>query len=212
MMLKLKKCEWAKKNVEYLGHIVGTARDWLRTEGVNIDNWRGGDNNTSLDRRIVSKYASDEIKERWQDELENIKQERVFLLYEQINNKKALEDFKEDFEEINKEVVEKRKEIQEQDKIEEINEKEAVDNGKGEEIEIERNEENQETKEMEEMQENKFKEIEDNKERINDNDDLKIGDNEERNEDNANRIVIGKIEIFNDEIGGRVNGERRISV
>ncbi|CAB4398626.1 unnamed protein product [Rhizophagus irregularis] len=55
---------------------------------------------------------------------------------------KALEDFKEDFEEINKEVVEKRKEIQEQDKIEEINEKETVDNGKGEEIEIERNEEN----------------------------------------------------------------------
>ncbi|CAB5180558.1 unnamed protein product [Rhizophagus irregularis] len=26
MMLKLKKCEWAKKNVEYLGHIVGTDR------------------------------------------------------------------------------------------------------------------------------------------------------------------------------------------
>ncbi|CAB5342531.1 unnamed protein product [Rhizophagus irregularis] len=56
---------------------------------------------------------------------------------------------------------------------------------------------------MQEMQENKFEEMEDNKERINDNDDLEIGDNEERNEDNANRIVIGKIEILNDEIGGR---------
>ncbi|CAB5385808.1 unnamed protein product [Rhizophagus irregularis] len=56
------------------GCLVGTARDWLRTEGANIDNWGGGNINTSLDRRIVSKYASDEIKERWQDELENIKQ------------------------------------------------------------------------------------------------------------------------------------------
>ncbi|CAB5366666.1 unnamed protein product [Rhizophagus irregularis] len=56
------------------GCLVGTARDWLRTEGANIDNWGGGNNDTSLDRRIVSKYASDEIKERWQDELENIKQ------------------------------------------------------------------------------------------------------------------------------------------
>ncbi|CAB4445006.1 unnamed protein product [Rhizophagus irregularis] len=56
------------------GCLVGTARDWLRTEGANIDNWGGGNNDTSLDRRVVSKYASDEIKERWQDELENIKQ------------------------------------------------------------------------------------------------------------------------------------------
>ncbi|CAB4418817.1 unnamed protein product [Rhizophagus irregularis] len=54
--------------------LVGTARDWLRTEGINIDNWGGENNDTSLDRRIVAKYASDEIKERWQDELENIKQ------------------------------------------------------------------------------------------------------------------------------------------
>ncbi|CAB4412355.1 unnamed protein product [Rhizophagus irregularis] len=56
------------------GCLVGIARDWLRTEGVNIDNWGAGNNDTSLDRRVVSKYASDEIKERWQDELENIKQ------------------------------------------------------------------------------------------------------------------------------------------
>ncbi|CAB4443534.1 unnamed protein product [Rhizophagus irregularis] len=56
------------------GCLVGTAKDWLRTEGVNIDNWGAGNNDTSLDRRVVSKYASDEIKERWQDELENIKQ------------------------------------------------------------------------------------------------------------------------------------------
>ncbi|PKY63480.1 hypothetical protein RhiirA4_492562, partial [Rhizophagus irregularis] len=56
------------------GCLVGTAKDWLRTEGVNIDNWGANNNDTSLDRRIVSKYASDEIKERWQDELENIKQ------------------------------------------------------------------------------------------------------------------------------------------
>ncbi|CAB4427343.1 unnamed protein product [Rhizophagus irregularis] len=56
------------------GCLVGTARDWLRTEGANIDNWGGGNNDTSLDRRVVSKYTSDEIKERWQDELENIKQ------------------------------------------------------------------------------------------------------------------------------------------
>ncbi|CAB4403278.1 unnamed protein product [Rhizophagus irregularis] len=56
------------------GCLVGTARDWLRTEGANIDNWGAGNNDTSLDRRVVSKYASDEIKERWQDELENIKQ------------------------------------------------------------------------------------------------------------------------------------------
>ncbi|RGB22246.1 hypothetical protein C1646_776414 [Rhizophagus diaphanus] len=53
--------------------IVGIARDWLRTEEANITNWDGGDNNTSLDRRIVIKYANDEIKKRWQDELENIK-------------------------------------------------------------------------------------------------------------------------------------------
>ncbi|CAB4443570.1 unnamed protein product [Rhizophagus irregularis] len=56
------------------GCLVGTAKDWLRTEGVNIDNWGARNNDTSLDRRVVSKYASDEIKERWQDELENIKQ------------------------------------------------------------------------------------------------------------------------------------------
>ncbi|CAB4425376.1 unnamed protein product [Rhizophagus irregularis] len=55
------------------GCLVGTARDWLKTEGANIDNWGGGNNDTSLDRRVVSKYASDEIKERWQDKLENIK-------------------------------------------------------------------------------------------------------------------------------------------
>ncbi|PKK55277.1 hypothetical protein RhiirC2_802841, partial [Rhizophagus irregularis] len=54
--------------------LAGTAIDWLRTEGVNIDNLGAENNDTSLDRRIVSKYASDEIKERWQDELENIKQ------------------------------------------------------------------------------------------------------------------------------------------
>ncbi|PKY63133.1 hypothetical protein RhiirA4_491086, partial [Rhizophagus irregularis] len=57
------------------GCLVGTARDWLRTEEVNIDNWGTGNNDTSLDRRVVLKYASDKIKERWQDELENIKQE-----------------------------------------------------------------------------------------------------------------------------------------
>ncbi|RIA92393.1 hypothetical protein C1645_820730 [Glomus cerebriforme] len=56
------------------GCLVEIVRDWLRTEGVNIDNWGGGNNDTSLDRRIVTKYASDKIKERWQDELENIKQ------------------------------------------------------------------------------------------------------------------------------------------
>ncbi|GBC38977.2 retroviral-like aspartic protease 1 [Rhizophagus irregularis DAOM 181602=DAOM 197198] len=34
MMLKLKKCEWAKKNVEYLGHIVGT--DGLKPDDKKI--------------------------------------------------------------------------------------------------------------------------------------------------------------------------------
>ncbi|GET67413.1 retroviral-like aspartic protease 1 [Rhizophagus irregularis DAOM 181602=DAOM 197198] len=35
MMLKLKKCEWAKKNVEYLGHIVGT--DGLKPDNKKIE-------------------------------------------------------------------------------------------------------------------------------------------------------------------------------
>ncbi|GET53867.1 retroviral-like aspartic protease 1 [Rhizophagus irregularis DAOM 181602=DAOM 197198] len=35
MMLKLKKCEWAKKNVEYLGHIVGT--DGLKPDDKKIE-------------------------------------------------------------------------------------------------------------------------------------------------------------------------------
>ena len=35
MMLKLKKCEWAKKNVEYLGHIVGT--DGLKPDPKKIE-------------------------------------------------------------------------------------------------------------------------------------------------------------------------------
>jgi hypothetical protein len=35
MMLKLKKCEWAKKNVEYLGYIVGT--DGLKPDNKKIE-------------------------------------------------------------------------------------------------------------------------------------------------------------------------------
>ncbi|GET55355.1 retroviral-like aspartic protease 1 [Rhizophagus irregularis DAOM 181602=DAOM 197198] len=35
MMLKLKKCEWAKRNVEYLGHIVGT--DGLKLDDKKIE-------------------------------------------------------------------------------------------------------------------------------------------------------------------------------
>ncbi|GET58734.1 DDE-type integrase/transposase/recombinase [Rhizophagus irregularis DAOM 181602=DAOM 197198] len=35
MMLKLKKCEWVKKNVEYLGHIVGT--DGLKPDDKKIE-------------------------------------------------------------------------------------------------------------------------------------------------------------------------------
>ncbi|GET61514.1 uncharacterized protein LOC110064491 [Rhizophagus irregularis DAOM 181602=DAOM 197198] len=35
MMLKLKKCEWAKKNVEYLGHVVGT--DGLKPDNKKIE-------------------------------------------------------------------------------------------------------------------------------------------------------------------------------
>ncbi|GET58613.1 retroviral-like aspartic protease 1 [Rhizophagus irregularis DAOM 181602=DAOM 197198] len=35
MMLKLKKCEWAKRNVEYLGHIVGT--DGLKPDEKKIE-------------------------------------------------------------------------------------------------------------------------------------------------------------------------------
>ena len=55
--------------------LMGEAADWLKTEGVNIVDWNvNGNNNLRLRVRIVEKYASDEIKDRWLERLEKISQ------------------------------------------------------------------------------------------------------------------------------------------
>ncbi|POG60626.1 hypothetical protein GLOIN_2v1815633 [Rhizophagus irregularis DAOM 181602=DAOM 197198] len=55
--------------------LMGGAADWLKTEGVNIADWNvNGDHNLRLRRRIIGKYASDEIKDRWLEQLEKIRQ------------------------------------------------------------------------------------------------------------------------------------------
>lgn len=134
---------------------------------------------------------------------------------------KALEDFKEDFEEVKEDIKE---EVQEQqNKIEE-----TVDEEINKEMKIEEIQEDQDTKEMEETQENQFEENKceeivernDKKQFDDTNDDLEIEDNGEDDKDLENienkngigKIVIGKIEIFNEGIDGRNNGERRLSV
>ncbi|PKY33475.1 hypothetical protein RhiirB3_394834 [Rhizophagus irregularis] len=53
--------------------LMGGAADWLKTEGVNIVDWNvNGDHNLRLRVRIIGKYASDEIKDRWLEQLEKI--------------------------------------------------------------------------------------------------------------------------------------------
>ncbi|GET59481.1 hypothetical protein GLOIN_2v1815633 [Rhizophagus irregularis DAOM 181602=DAOM 197198] len=55
--------------------LMGGAADWLKTEGVNIVDWNiNGDHNLRLRVRIIGKYASDEIKDRWLEQLEKIRQ------------------------------------------------------------------------------------------------------------------------------------------
>ncbi|EXX61267.1 hypothetical protein RirG_172770 [Rhizophagus irregularis DAOM 197198w] len=55
--------------------LMGGAADWLKTEGVNIVDWNvNGDHNLRLRERIIGKYASDEIKDRWLEQLEKIRQ------------------------------------------------------------------------------------------------------------------------------------------
>ena len=51
------------------------ASDWLKTEGVNIVDWNvNGNNNFRLRFRIIEKYASNEIKDKWLEQLERIEQ------------------------------------------------------------------------------------------------------------------------------------------
>ncbi|RGB25265.1 hypothetical protein C1646_802806 [Rhizophagus diaphanus] len=46
--------------------LMGGASDWLKTKGVNIVNWNvNGNNNLRLRARIVEKYVSDEVKDKW---------------------------------------------------------------------------------------------------------------------------------------------------
>ncbi|CAB4444403.1 unnamed protein product [Rhizophagus irregularis] len=55
--------------------LMGGAADWLKTEGVNIVDWNvNGNNDLRLRVRIIEKYASDEIKDRWLERLEKITQ------------------------------------------------------------------------------------------------------------------------------------------
>ncbi|GBC30567.2 hypothetical protein GLOIN_2v1478394 [Rhizophagus irregularis DAOM 181602=DAOM 197198] len=49
------------------------ASDWFRTEGATITGWRANDN-TGLRHEIIAKYASDRIKDKWLEKLEEIKQ------------------------------------------------------------------------------------------------------------------------------------------
>ncbi|PKY33915.1 hypothetical protein RhiirB3_395181, partial [Rhizophagus irregularis] len=49
------------------------ASDWFRTEGATITGWRANDN-TGLRHKIIAKYASDRIKDKWLEKLEEIKQ------------------------------------------------------------------------------------------------------------------------------------------
>ncbi|GBC54530.2 retroviral-like aspartic protease 1 [Rhizophagus irregularis DAOM 181602=DAOM 197198] len=71
MMLKLKKCEWAKKNVEYLGHIVGT--DGLKPDDKKIEKIKNlkPPKNIKQIREINGLYKQQEALEELKEKLIN---------------------------------------------------------------------------------------------------------------------------------------------